>query len=143
MPLQKVLTPPARIQSESKLNIAARSGLELLNPHFLALTEFKSVYTVLWMMIYFQSQSYFPYRQNTTDLSLLYHYFYGKCSDKLHFILSLVQTFTVRSHHATIHKVVSSSSYSIGKKVVSLRLLFYGTNFQVDAYLITTILTSS
>lgn len=50
-----------RIRADQKWNITAMPGLELLNQHSPALTEFKNVFTALRLRNYFQNlQNHFP-----------------------------------------------------------------------------------
>lgn len=54
-----------------------------------------------------------PISHKDTRLSLLYQYFYGKCSEKLHSLVSLVQTFTPKTFHSMYTGMSSFHSYSI------------------------------
>lgn len=75
-----------------------KNGVLLSKPYFSTLTEFKSIYTALWMKNYFPPYNHFPHRWNGTSPSLIY-YLHGKCSDKLHSLIPPVQTFTAMIHH--------------------------------------------
>lgn len=110
------------------------------NPHFSALTEFKSVFTDLWLFFFPTLEALFP----TDEMLLAFQY-----SDKLHSLVPVVQTFTARTHYATYTE--STRTHFLCIPLVRMKLysassperLYFGKDSRDDALLITTNLTSS
>lgn len=71
-----------RVSSNEKLSTATISGLELPNLFFPTPKELKSIYIAY---------------NYAARISLLYNYFYGKCSDEQNSLLPQVQTFIAKT----------------------------------------------
>lgn len=73
------------------------------------MTQFKTVYTALWVIIYIFTLQPFPYILNVPSLFLIYSYFHGEFSDKQHSFVQRVLTFTAKrrrigaNHPLTFH----------------------------------------
>lgn len=77
--------------SNWKWRLSTISGIELHNPQFPVLNEFKSVCTDFWVRNHFQRYNHFLLR---LPLLIHYRYFHVKCSNDLYRFIPLLQTFT-------------------------------------------------
>lgn len=79
--------------------IAVISGLELHNPHFYALRDFKRVHVALWLLFkYFLTQSLPLQRRNVINFSI--DNIHVKFADGLLLLFRRSETFTLRTHDA-------------------------------------------
>lgn len=89
----------------------AISGWQFSNSFFQALTMFQIAYATFWEINYFIPTHYFS--THVENLSLVFRYFTGKCSDKLTSFVPSVHTFTAKTFHATSTKSNHPHSLSI------------------------------
>lgn len=112
------------IRLKHKQSMALISGLELLNPLFLALMNFKIFYTFLCVW-----RGYSPFcicfanDASLQSLSLLYRYV--QYSDELHSSVRLIQTFTIRVHYNTFN----DSNNPYGPRDPNVRRQFHSHSF--------------
>lgn len=79
-----------KTRPDQNWSIAAICKSELPNPRFLVLTEFKSTFMTLWVMNCFFILQTLSQKWNLAILSLLIHYFHGRCLDELQTFVPLV-----------------------------------------------------
>lgn len=95
--------PPKKVSDSSwftSIKLDQKSTLEIPNPKFPALIEFKRIFTALWVMNHFLLYNPLLQRSNIRSPLLLYHYLHGKYSNELHSLLPPVQTFKAKTYHA-------------------------------------------
>lgn len=73
-----------RARSDQKWSIAATSGLEFLNPHFPALTEFKGICAAFWVMNWFPPKNTFITNKRLLTSCYFHCIFLGSTSPDLH-----------------------------------------------------------
>lgn len=100
-----------RTRSDPKWSIATISGLELPNPHFPFVTDFKSLYGLVGDELFSTLQPPLPHRQNASNLLLLFCYFPGRYFGELHSLFPPAQILTSRTFHA-MYIIISFTFHS-------------------------------
>lgn len=85
--------------------------------------ESKSIYTAFWVMNYF---AHYPFFHTVKMLQDSYYSIHEKCSDKLHWIIPLVQNFRAKTYHTKCTAMNHTHSFHIPLMSSSHELLLCG-----------------